>query len=62
MFSKLLCRHEYRVLSHTHGDEIIYCNYNRTYIKCSKCDKVKLIKPYIKQIGAIVDDKERADY
>jgi len=49
MFDKLFCKHEYYADSHTHGDQIIYFNFKRTFIKCAKCGKTKLIEPLIEK-------------
>lgn len=49
MFKKMFCKHDYYAHSHTHGDEIIGRNFKRTFIKCTKCGKVKLIPPFVKK-------------
>ena len=54
IYRNFICRH--RLLSwvrNTHGDEIIYCGYKRTWCHCDSCGKFILIDDYITKEMAI---------
>lgn len=52
---KLFCRHAYYVKENIYGDRITYSGYNRSIIKCSKCNREKYY-PYLLKIGTEIKE------